>query len=310
MIDEATLGRAPSLMVELAARSDVGRQREQQEDAYDAPAQPLTPADYERGVLLIVADGVGGLAGGDIASRLATETTRDVFTRDWSPDTRYALEQAVARANTAVYLRGQEAETGGIGTTIVCCVLRGDQLDVAAVGDSRLYRLRDGALAQLTVDHSWVQAQVTLGALTEEEARNHPKRHILMRSLGARPTVEIDLRRFALADGDRLLLCTDGLYDLVDEAALAQAMTRPPDEACALLVRLANEAGGSDNITVLLAVVGLTGWAAGADEATAAHAVVPAGAPAGAPAGGHAGDLAEEPTAERPVVGRSAGNYE
>lgn len=267
--------------VELAGCSDVGRERDHQEDAFGLPPQPLAPAEYERGLLLIVADGVGGLRAGEEASRLAVLTTREVFVNEWSPDIRYILERAVAQANTAVFQRGQEAEFSGMATTLVCCVLHDGQLHVAGVGDSRLYRLRDRRLQQLTVDHTWVQAQIELGVLTEEMARTHNKRHIVTRSLGARPTVEVDLAQFSLRDGDRLLLCSDGLYDLVDEAEIAETMMRPPSEACGRLIELANEAGGSDNITVVVAVVHLPAGAAPtlsarppADgEATAAHAI-------------------------------------
>lgn len=265
-----------TLTVALAGCSDVGRERDHQEDAFGLPPQPLEPAEYERGLLLIVADGVGGLRAGEEASRLAVLTTREVFVNEWSPDIRYILERAVSQANTAVFQRGQEDEFSGMATTIVCCVLHNGQLHVASVGDSRLYRRRDGHLQQLTVDHSWVQAQIDLGVLTEEMARTHNKRHIVTRSLGARPTVEVDLRQFGLLDGDRLLLCSDGLYDLVDEAVLAETMMRPPREACAHLIDLANEAGGSDNITVVLAVVHLSAPTARPPvdgEKTASHTI-------------------------------------
>jgi protein phosphatase len=278
------------MTVELAGCTDVGVERDHQEDAFDAPSGPLQAEDYDRGVLLIVADGVGGLRAGDEASRLAVKTTRDVFVEEWSPDVRYILERAVSTANTAVFVRGQEPAFSGMGTTIVCCVLRDGQLYVAHVGDSRLYRLRNGLLELLTVDHSWVREQVALGVLTEEEARTHGRRHILTRSLGSRPTVEVDMRQFALLDGDRLLLCSDGLYDLVEERAIAEVMTLPPRDACRRLIDLANTAGGSDNITVVLAVVALTGPSAltqpPADEATRPHLTVD-----------------RDKTAERPAAG-------
>ena len=270
----------PEMTVDLAGRADVGRERDHQEDAFDAPQPPFSPEEYERGVLLIVADGVGGARAGEEASRLAVEITRQTFTEQWSPDTRYTLESAIAQANAAVYTRGREEEFSGMGTTIVCAVLRRGQLYVAHVGDSRLYRLRGGWLEQLTVDHSWVQEQVNRGVLTEDQARNHPKRHIVSRSLGARATVEVELGQFNLRDGDTVLLCSDGLYEMVGNETIAEVMTRLPlPQACERLIAMANEAGGTDNITVVLAVAHLRGEMAPSprfedEEATQRHRTV------------------------------------
>lgn len=292
---EITLSSSPQslgleMVVELAGCSDVGRERDHQEDAYDLPRVPLSPEAYDRGVLLIVADGVGGARAGEEASRLAVETTRRAFDEQWSPDIRYTLESAVAQANAAVYARGREEEFGGMGTTIVCVVLRAGRLFAAHVGDSRLYRLRADRLEQLTVDHSWVQDQVNRGVLTEDEARTHPKRHVVSRSLGARATVEVEMGEYALRDGDAFLLCSDGLYEMVDDESIAAVMLRLPlRQACGSLIELANEAGGSDNITAVLAAVSLRGEALvssrlEAEEDTRGHQIVD-----------------DERTAERPV---------
>lgn len=288
--DMATpVGPNDGMTVAFAGCTDVGQRRDHQEDAYDIPILPLRPEDYERGLLFIVADGVGGLRAGDEASRLAVVTTRDTFNSEWSPDVRYTLEQAIARANSAVFAKGQEPAFSGMGTTIVGCVLRHGQLTIAHVGDSRLYRLRDGVLLPLTADHSFVQDQVRLGVLTEEEAQSHPQRHLISRSLGTRPTVEVEMRQLGLHDGDRLLLCSDGLYDLVAEDNIVAALGLPLRDGCRRLIDLANEAGGSDNITAVLVAVSLphdalevTAWSD--DEATLDH------------------PLAEEQTAERPEV--------
>lgn len=277
------------MTVEFAGCTDVGQRRDHQEDAYDMPILPLRPEDYERGLLFIVADGVGGLRAGDEASRLAVVTARETFDNEWSPDMRYTLEQAVARANAAVFTKGQEPAFSGMGTTIVGCVLRHGQMTVAHVGDSRLYRLRDGVLLPLTVDHSFVQDQVRLGVLTEDEARSHPQRHLISRSLGTRPTVEVEMRQVGLRDGDRLLLCSDGLYDLVADEDIVAALRLPLRDGCRELIDRANAAGGSDNITVVLVAVALPhdaleplNWGDD-DEATLFH------------------PLAEEQTAERPA---------
>lgn len=250
------------LAAELAGCTDIGIARDHQEDAFDVPFQPLQAEDYERGLLLIVADGVGGLRAGDVASRIAVTTVRRTFYENWSPDIRYILERAVSSANAAVYTGGLEAEVGGMGSTIVCCVLRGEQLTTAHVGDSRLYRLRSGRLEQLTHDHSWVREQMALGVLTEEEARSHPRRHQISRALGSQPTVEVEIAQYNLVDGDCLLLCSDGLYDLVSDEEMAQAMSLPTREGCKQLIDLANAAGGLDNITVVLVHVSLKGKSA------------------------------------------------
>jgi PPM family protein phosphatase len=256
-IDETEADINMTMTVDLAGCSDIGAAREYQEDAFDLPFQPLQSKDYKRGLLFIVADGVGGLRAGDVASRTAVTTVRRVFYENWSPDIRYILERAVSSANAAVYVSGLEADSGGMGSTIVCCVLRGDQLITAHVGDSRLYRLRNGLLEQLTNDHSWVREQMALGVLTEEEARHHPRRHQISRALGSQPTVEVELLQFNLADDDRLMLCSDGLYDLVSDEDMVHAMVLPPREGCKRLIKLANAAGGLDNITVVLAHVSL-----------------------------------------------------
>lgn len=250
------------MTVELAGCTDIGIARDHQEDAFDLPPQPLQAEDYERGLLLVVADGVGGLRAGDVASRTAVSVVRRTFYENWSPDIRYILERAVSSANNAVYTGGLEGENAGMGSTIVCCVLRAGQLITAHVGDSRLYRLRGGLLETLTNDHSWVREQMALGVLTEEEARNHPRRHQISRALGGHPTVAVEMQQFNLFDDDRLMLCSDGLYDLVSEAEMIQAMMMPLSEGCRRLIDLANAAGGTDNITVVLAHISLSGHAA------------------------------------------------
>jgi len=270
----------PEMSVALAGCTDVGRERDHQEDAFDVPGGPLSPEAYDRGVLLIVADGVGGARAGEEASRLAVEVTRRTFAEQWSPDVRYTLESAVAQANAAVYSRGREEAYSGMGTTIVCAVLYRGRLYVAHVGDSRLYRLRGDRLEQLTVDHSWVQDQVNRGVLTEEQARNHPKRHVVSRSLGARATVEVEIGQFDLRDGDAILLCSDGLYEMVDDRTIAGVMAQhSPSQACTRLIALANGAGGTDNITAVLATVGLRGELVALpdpqdEEATRGHRLV------------------------------------
>lgn len=205
--------------------------------------------------LFAVADGMGGHRGGEVASSQAVDTLRDTMT---SPSAD-ALVQAVVAANLAVFGRGlQEPELQGMGTTLVVLALldRGGAsvLGVANVGDSRAYLLADGGLSQLTEDHSLVETMVRQGQLTQAEAENHPRRNILTRALGIEPELEVDLWEVRPASGDRFLLCSDGLFNELSDDQITGTLRRlaNPQEAADELVRLANEHGGRDNITVVL----------------------------------------------------------
>ncbi|HVA03998.1 MAG TPA: Stp1/IreP family PP2C-type Ser/Thr phosphatase [Acidimicrobiales bacterium] len=232
-------------VVRSGSASDVGRVRTVNEDL---ALESLT--------LFAVADGMGGHVGGEIAARTAIETLQAEFGRKPSAE---GLAAAIHDANKAVWERGHEdADLRGMGTTMIAAALvatdDGDRLVLANVGDSRAYRLHDDSLVQLTTDHSVAEELVARGELSEEEAAVHPHRHILTRALGVQPEVAIDVWQLVPEEGDRFLLCSDGLTNEVPPEEITDVLsrTRDPRQAAEALVRLANEAGGSDNATVVV----------------------------------------------------------
>jgi protein phosphatase len=225
--------------------TDVGRIRTNNEDQL-LVAEPL----------FAVADGMGGHAAGEVASQVAVEALRASFDRNETAD---GLADAVRAANRAVWDRAQEkAEYRGMGTTMTAIALVGEGDDevlaVVNVGDSRTYLLRDGELDQLTEDHGLVAELVRSGQLSPEEAELHPQKNVLTRVLGLDEDVEVDCFQVIPYKGDRLLLASDGLTNEVTDAQMASVLRRlaDPQEACAELVRIAKDNGGSDNITVVL----------------------------------------------------------
>jgi protein phosphatase len=229
-----------------ASATDTGQIRVANQDSYGA----FTDADRAR--LFVVADGMGGHRGGETASRIAVETIGEIFRRSEEGPAE-TLRDAFQAANERIWQAAQQdEELRGMGTTGVALLLSsGEPLWLAHVGDSRAYRLRHGTLEQLTIDHSMVEHMREHGLLTEEEAANHPDRNVILRSLGVQPTVEVDLAPVTTEPGDRYLLCSDGLSSVVPEAEIAVVLAqhRPPD-AANLLVELANQRGGPDNVTV------------------------------------------------------------
>lgn len=208
------------------------------------------------GDLFVVADGMGGHGGGEIASRVAIETMREVFATDPSAE---GLVRAVTEANRAVLARAaEESGNNRMGTTIAAVALvpvDGEQrLAVVNVGDSRVYLLRQGTMARLTSDHSLVADLVRAGTLTEDEAVSHPERHVLTQAVGVDPEIEPFATEATPESGDRVLLCSDGLFnelrqDEITEVLLTVADT---DQAVGTLVAMAKERGGNDNITAVV----------------------------------------------------------
>lgn len=234
-----------------AIKSDVGRRRTSNQDS-----------GATTGRLLIVADGMGGHAHGEIASattvsafiEMEARLPQDLADLDLAAELTAALEDATDRLARRA---GEDPETRGMGTTVVSLLLTGDQLVLAHIGDSRIYRLRDGELTQLTHDHTMVQQLVDQGQITAEEAAHHPRRSVLMRALSTDHVPEPDLDRIDIAEGDRFLLCSDGVTAVLDHAALVRelAADSEPDAVVERLVELANEGGGPDNITAIVADV-------------------------------------------------------
>jgi protein phosphatase len=244
----------------LAARSDIGCVRPSNQDAYTAERAPAAQI-ASHGHLLIVADGMGGHAGGEIASRLAVDTFREKYFRAQlasGDDPAPVLRAALYEANNRIVQRGEEhPELRGMGTTCTAAVIRGDHLWIAHVGDSRLYRFRSAALELLTVDHNLAASLLSEGKINAAEAETHRGRHILTRALGVRTRVEPDVTAAPLRieAGDRLLLCTDGLNRGVSDQQLVEVLAEEEEAGAAVerLVEMAKAAGGPDNITLVLA---------------------------------------------------------
>jgi serine/threonine protein phosphatase PrpC len=256
-----------TIRLRAGATTDVGRVRTINQDSF------LVLDD--RG-LYAVADGMGGHQGGEVASTLAVEALRATFVGGTSD----ALAEAIEEANLRIHERGEaDPELQGMGTTVVAVAVveddDGGSLLIANVGDSRGYLFRDGDLTQLTEDHSMVADLVREGRITEAEAEVHPQRNIVTRVLGVYDQVDIDLWPVDVVRGDRLLLCSDGLFNEVaaDQTASVLRRLSDPQEAADELVRLANEGGGRDNITVLVVdVVDDGGVAEAASSALAGEA--------------------------------------
>jgi PPM family protein phosphatase len=225
--------------VHVGSATDIGQVREGNEDSYLVVAP-----------LYAVADGMGGHRGGEVASSLALETVQQLFERDEG-----SLADQVAQANRAVYDRSlSDRSVSGMGTTLTAALIDGNTVHLVHVGDSRAYLLREGQLRQLTEDHTLVHRMVMEGEITPEEAETHPHRSILTRALGVDESVQVDEGDVRIESGDRLLLCTDGLTGMVPEDQITEIMlgSADPQDAVDRLVKIANRAGGIDNITAVV----------------------------------------------------------
>ncbi len=248
----------PDLVAHAAGRSDRGRVREVNED------RVLLLDDVGHGAALYaVADGLGGHAGGDVASTLAVETletqVRVLLGQHISPAE--ALVEAFRRANAAIYAGGQGPDRAGMATTCTAVLLLRGEAIVAHVGDSRAYLLRGPQTRQLTIDHSLAGELARHGELADGDVRNHAQRHVLTRALGTAPEVEVDFAPEPLRAGDVLVLTTDGLHNAVPAAEIGRVVrtARELDEACGVLVGLANARGGVDNASAVVVRVS-AGW--------------------------------------------------
>jgi protein phosphatase len=243
-----------------AAKTDVGRRRKGNEDSFC-----LAP---EIG-LFVVADGMGGHAAGEVASRLAAETIHEWMAKylggdsvavvgpeepACSAESNY-LVSSIRLANRVIYDAAQgRSEYTGMGTTVVSILATDERLTLAHVGDSRIYRIRGDEIAQVSRDHSFVQQQVDRGIITPEEAEESQYKHMITRALGLKESVEVDVAERPAEVGDTFLLCSDGLSDLLDNEEILAIVKEQPDlaQACQQLIDRANLKGGDDNITTLL----------------------------------------------------------
>jgi serine/threonine protein phosphatase PrpC len=235
-----------TLQLRYVAHSEIGPIRKNNQDSGFASPH-----------LLVVADGMGGAAAGDLASAVAIDTVRDVDPATSGEQMLTVLGSAVGRANERIaHLVNADPALDGMGTTLTGALFDGTELGLVHIGDSRAYRLRDGQLERLTHDHSWVQSLVDDGKITEEDAAIHPHRSLLLKVLNGQPANDPDLTLVSVAAGDRLMFCSDGVCGLVDDEQIETALRLPdPDEAVSKLVAEALAEGGIDNITVIVADV-------------------------------------------------------
>lgn len=259
--------------ISVFGKTDVGRTRDHNEDTFlvadlSRRVASLHPEVREhevgpRGSLFMVADGMGGAAAGEVASRMAADLVFGHMTTVWPEDPEvsanrfaYRMKEAVELANNRIHAHAKEhPEVRGMGTTATVAGVFGNGLYLAQVGDSRAYLVRQGVATQITKDQSLMQRLVEAGELTEEEAEQSERRNIILQALGPDPRVKVDLTFQELRQGDVLVLCSDGLSGQVKKDEIAEVVTANPDlvEACARLIEAANERGGPDNITAVAA---------------------------------------------------------
>jgi len=292
---------APAAL-EIAGATDVGLTRQVNQDCYGE----LELADASMH-LLVVADGMGGHRGGEVASRMAVDAMiEQVMASAHAPAVRLrsAVEVAHARVMDA---SAENPRLRGMGTTLVALLFGpGPQASFAHVGDSRIYRLRKGELVQLTDDHSIVGELFRAGRLTEEEARTHPQSNEILRAIGTQGLVQPDVETFDVELGDRFLLCSDGLSGMLLRDELIEGLSiEDPARSVARLIEMANEAGGTDNITAMVAQIrSLDGILA--HDTTAADSIEPT-TPLDPKAPDSASDRPEPAAWEKPVLWASLG---
>jgi len=267
-------GRAPrSTQIHVFGKTDLGRARDHNEDRFlvaDLSRQQASLLPHvrehevgEHGSLFVVADGMGGAAAGEVASEMATDTIYAHMLQAWGEEPEltpqrfaYRLREAVEAANTHIHSYSTaNPELRGMGTTSTAAGVLGDHVFLTQVGDSRAYLVRNGVAYQLTKDQSLMQRLVEAGELTEEEAAHSDRKNIILQALGPDPKVKVDLTYQELRQGDVLVLCSDGLTGQVTKEEIGAIAGAEPDlpTACDRLIALANERGGPDNITVIIA---------------------------------------------------------
>lgn len=241
-------------VVTIACKTDLGRVRENNEDKFEFYVPEDDGLLATRGQVFLVCDGMGGHAAGQIASELSAKTFIDVYLHHPATEPESAMVAAVQAANRFVNDVGRAVPARrGMGTTLSGLILLQGEAYTVQVGDSRIYRLRDGELTMLTHDHTWVDEAIRAGMLKPEEAETHPYKHVLTRAIGTEGDVKPDVEKLDLKVGDLYLLCSDGLINHVPDPDIAEILaTHTPAEAAWRLVGAALQGGGSDNTTVLL----------------------------------------------------------
>lgn len=240
-------------MIKAYVKSDKGKVREMNQDYY------YISTSLDEVQLYILADGMGGYNGGEIASSLAVETARNYIENNFKETEKdkdsiiQLLGSSMEYANMVVYEKSKEGlELQGMGTTLEICLIYNNKVYVGHIGDSRIYRIRNQFIRKLTQDHSYVQKLVKEGTITKEQAAHHPQKNMLMKALGCNAFVEPDVMVKGFLKDDILIMCSDGLTNLVEQEKMYELASKNIELAPKKLVELANERGGYDNITVIV----------------------------------------------------------
>lgn len=230
------------------AKTDIGKARETNQDCY------YIPISDEELKLYIIADGMGGYAGGEVASNLAVFTTKKYIEENIEKaDPVEVINNAIKEANIVIYEKARHSEElEEMGTTLDICLIYNNSIYIGHIGDSRIYKIANGELRKITTDHSYVQKLVKEGTITEEEAKNHPKKNMIMKALGGKEDEKPDIIIEPLNKGDILVMCTDGLTNMVDNNDILSIINENPENAHEELIKQANIKGGMDNITVII----------------------------------------------------------
>ncbi len=238
-------------MLQAFSVTDIGKRRKLNQDYVFVSACPVGKLSN----LFIVADGMGGHNAGDYASKYTVETMEAEIRTSEQTDTVAILGNAIEKANSYIRsLADSDESLSGMGTTVVAATVWGSRLQVANVGDSRLYIIRQKQIRQITRDHSLVEEMVRMGGIDRQSARKHPDKNIITRAVGALESIEVDFFTEELQDGDRILLCSDGLTNMLEDEEICEIISRETTlpEKGKQLVDAANENGGKDNIAVVL----------------------------------------------------------
>ena len=238
-------------MLKTFSITDIGKRRKLNQDYVYTSEMPVGHLAN----LFLVADGMGGHNAGDYASRYTIETIVDEISKSNDESPVFVLEKAIKSANSLIRQKSEEeTELNGMGTTVVAATIEGNKLCVANVGDSRLYIINNREIRQITRDHSLVEEMVRMGGLKREMARNHPDKNIITRAIGALDDVDVDFFEVRLNKGDTILMCSDGLSNMIEDEEIRMIMQGQRDivEKAESLVKAANNNGGKDNIAVVL----------------------------------------------------------
>lgn len=259
------------MFIDVAAATHIGRKKDKNEDSFGVfdstyPGVRL----FQQGMLIAVADGLGGHVGGDIASKLSISMLKDVLKEDpptendWGSEREEAfylsaIERAMVRSNDSIFQTNRDLVKGKrpMGTTLCAALIRPHFVFLGNVGDSRAYLFRDGRFVTQTEDHSWVDEQVKQGLMTQADADRDNRRNLVTRCIGTHETIEVDTYQWHVESGDQVLLCTDGLINMVEDVHIEEILQKEitPQEKVDELIALANSNGGKDNVTVILAWV-------------------------------------------------------